>query len=70
MWAKAKEVAKKGSRSGDLRADERCSPAVLVLLRSTHTGRTPHRRKIGTVRTKRRRRGADEADEVEEQAEL
>ena len=39
MWARVKEAAKKGKqkwRVGDLLADERCSPAVLDFLRSTH----------------------------------
>jgi len=42
MWARVKEVSKKGKqkwRVGDLLADERCSPAVLDFLRSTHVGR-------------------------------
>jgi len=40
--AKVKEVTKKGKQKwcvGDLPADERCSPAVLDFLRSTHVGR-------------------------------
>jgi len=43
MWARVKEATKKGKqkwRVGDLLADERCSPAVLDFLRSTHIGRT------------------------------
>jgi len=43
MWATVKEVTKKGKqkwRVGDLLEDERCSSAVLDLLRSTHAGRT------------------------------
>ena len=43
MWARAKEATKRGNqkwRVGDLLADERCSPAVLDFLRSTHVGRT------------------------------
>jgi len=39
VWARAKEVTKKGKqkwRVGDLLADERCNPAVLDFLRSTH----------------------------------
>jgi len=42
MWARVKEATKKGkekSRMGDLLVDERCSPAVLDFLRSTHVGR-------------------------------
>ena len=70
VWARVKEAAKRGKqkwRVGDLLADERCSPAVLDFMRSTHIGRTAHRwRKIGTVRTKRRRRAADEVEEQSE----
>src|SRR5258706_15069989 len=43
MWARAKEETKKGRqkwRVGDLLAEDRCSPAVLDFLRSTHVGRT------------------------------
>jgi len=41
MWARVKEATKlKGMRVGDLLAYERCSPAVLDFLRSTHAGRT------------------------------
>ena len=43
MCARVKGVTKKGKqkwRVGDLLADERCSPAVLDFLRSTHIGRT------------------------------
>jgi len=42
MWARVKEVTKKDKqkwRVGNLLADERCSPAVLDFLRSTHAGR-------------------------------
>jgi len=43
MWARVEETTKKGKqkwRVGDLLADERCSPAVLDFLRSTHVRRT------------------------------
>jgi len=43
MWARVKEATTRGKqkwRVGDLLADERCSPAVLYFLRSTHVGRT------------------------------
>jgi len=43
MWARVKEAAKRAKqkwRVDDLLADERCSPAVLDFLRSTHVGRT------------------------------
>jgi len=42
MWARVKEATKGGKqkwRVGDLLADERCSPAVLDFLRSTHVER-------------------------------
>jgi len=41
--SRVKEATKRGKqkwRVGDLLADERCRPAVLDLLRSTHVGRT------------------------------
>ena len=40
VWAKVKEWGKQKWRVGDLLVDERCSPAVLDFLRSTHVGRT------------------------------
>jgi len=43
VWARAKGATKRGKqkwRVGDLLADERCSPAVLDFLLSTHVGRT------------------------------
>jgi len=43
VWERATEATKKEKqmwRVGDLLADERCSPAVLDFLRSTHIGRT------------------------------
>jgi len=43
MWARVKEVTKERKqkwRVGDLLADERCSPAVLDFLQSTHVRRT------------------------------
>ena len=42
LWARVKEATKKAKRKwrvGDLLEDERCSPAVLDFLRSTHVGR-------------------------------
>jgi len=42
LWARVKEATKRAKRKwrvGDLLADERCSPAVLDFLPSTHVGR-------------------------------
>jgi len=57
---------------GDLLAYERCSPAVLDFLRSTHAGRTvPPVEKNWDSEDKAKEAEVDEAevDEVEEQAE-
>jgi len=42
LWERVKEATKRAERKwrvGDLLADERCSPAVLDFLQSTHAGR-------------------------------
>jgi len=70
MWARVKEETKKGKqkwRVGDLLADDRCSPAVLDFLRSTHVGRTapPVEENLDSEDEAEEA----EADEVEEQAE-
>jgi len=60
VWARVKEVTKKGKqkwRLGNLLVDERCSPAVLDFLRSAHVGRAaPPVEENWTVRMKWRRR--------------
>ena len=74
MTARVKEATKKGKqkwRVGDLLADERCSPAVLNFLRSTHVSRTaPPVEENWDSEGEAEEAGAEEAaDEVEEQAE-
>jgi len=70
MWARVKEGAKKWKqkwRVGDLLAGERCSPAVLDFLRSTHgpTGGG----KLDSGEEAEEAGADDDADGVDEQAE-
>ena len=54
---------------GDLLVDERCSPAFLDLLRSTHVGRTAPPVEANWDSEDEAEAGADEAvDEVEERS--
>jgi len=69
MWTRVKGVTKGKEkwRVGDLLADERCSPAVLDFLRSTHVGRAAPQ--MGENWDSEDEAEEAEVAEVEEQAE-